>query len=172
MGWTSKRLAPHTSKLDAIRAIEGNAFADAIMATNIVGSVVYAACRTVQDPTVIIGAVILVEVQNGETAVKVMEETTGPFNFGAAAKVLDVLTPTTDADALAWRKACREEIANRPKPGDLVRTDCDLAFQTFELPIGAMGRVEKVNVRTVNMTLVDNNKTVRVPLNAVRLVGA
>ena len=172
MGWSGMQIPAGTSKIDALRMIEGDSFVNAIVASNTVGNTLYAACRTTQDPDVIIGAVILFERSNGETCVKVMDETMGPYFYGASAKVLDTLTPTTDADAVNWRKVCRETVENKPRPGDLVRTDADLVFSKFTLPIGTMVRVIKANKRTVDVTILDNNKAVRVPLNAVRLVGA
>ena len=47
---------------------------------------------------------------------KDMDETMGPYQTDCPASILDRLTPTDHEYALAWRQACRERIANPPKP--------------------------------------------------------
>lgn len=67
---------------------------------------------------------------------KSMEEMMGPYYFDCPAAVLDLLTPTTNAHALEWRKACREKAAAekakraRPKlrPGQIIIFEAPMQF--------------------------------------------
>ena len=91
---------------------------------------------------------------------KDMGEDSGPSDRTAPAKVLDLLTPTTNEYALAWRQACRENLETeaariRPKSGDTVKfanplrftngeTLTDLVFverSTFRTPTGTRVRI-------------------------------
>lgn len=57
---------------------------------------------------------------------KVMDETVGPYHYDCPDRILDLLTPTENEHALAWRAACRTRNAARAarpkvKAGDIVR---------------------------------------------------
>jgi hypothetical protein len=59
---------------------------------------------------------------------KDMEESMGPYSYDCPAAILDLLTPTDNENALAWRAKCREAAALRrtlaakpkPRPGQII----------------------------------------------------
>lgn len=59
------------------------------------------------DGKYIFGVVILVSKGGGEWCYKDMDETMGPAESQAPAKLLDLLSPTTRPYALEWRERCR-----------------------------------------------------------------
>ena len=64
---------------------------------------------------------------------KEMDETAGPFYYDCPDRILDLLTPTTNAYALEWRAKCRAKNAakaTRPKvkAGDTIRLAEPLSF--------------------------------------------
>lgn len=65
---------------------------------------------------------------------KDMDETVHPFYYKAPKSVLNALTPTTHADALAWRAKCRLHHAQRDflrknlKPGTRIRLTHAVSF--------------------------------------------
>lgn len=64
-------------------------------------------------------------------AYKDMDETMGPCEAGCPAAILDLLGPTTNAHALAWRNRCREVLALRSRPieaGMRIRLSAPLTF--------------------------------------------
>lgn len=109
MGWSglsdSSRMPKHLRTV-----VEKACFLDGtdmsrVVASNSIGTMrkgeVYLALR-LKDESVI-GVVILCE----DGMVKSMSDAMGPYYYGASAKVLDALSPTTDECALRWRAACR-----------------------------------------------------------------
>lgn len=64
---------------------------------------------------------------------KVMDETVGPYYYDCPDRILDLLTPTENECARAWRMACRTRNAQRAarpkiKAGDTVRFADRFAF--------------------------------------------
>ncbi|MBV1702883.1 MAG: hypothetical protein KGQ46_13800 [Hyphomicrobiales bacterium] len=68
---------------------------------------------------------------------KDMDESAGPYESDCPASILDLLTPTDNANALQWRQICRDKIAKRraitskptPKPGQTIIFDPPITFQ-------------------------------------------
>ena len=132
------------------------------------GSVWYAAVRaepaagrldTGRDPTghfetdatggYTFAAVFLTTTSKGEWGYKDMDETSGPNQAEAPAKLLDLLSPTSAEYALAWRQRCRDHAARnkrRLKGGDVIRLTTALRFsdgaelQTFRVKKEKWGR--------------------------------
>ncbi len=132
------------------------------------GSVWYAAIRaepaagrldTGRDPTghfetdatggYTFAAVFLTTTSKGEWGYKDMDETSGPNQAEAPAKLLDLLSPTSAEYALAWRQRCRDHAARsnrRLKAGDVIRLTTALRFsdgaelQTFRVTKEKWGR--------------------------------
>ena len=87
-------------------------------------------------------AVFLTSRENGEWGYKSMDETMGPNAADAPLKLIDLLSPTTNEGARAWRQRCRDNaaLASRSlKAGDVIRLDQPLRFtdgserQTFRV---------------------------------------
>ena len=87
-------------------------------------------------------AVFLTRREGAGWGYKDMDETAGPVECEAPAKLLDMLSPTTHEYALDWRKRCRSHAARtgrRLKPGDVIRFTEPLRFsdgsegQTFRV---------------------------------------
>lgn len=97
----------------------------------------------------VFASVFLTTSGRGEWGYKDMDETSGPTESEAPAKLLDLLSPTTAEYALAWRKRCRDHSARknrRLKPGDTIRLTTALRFsdgaelQTFRVTKEKWGR--------------------------------
>lgn len=83
-----------------------------VLAHNISGKVLYAAIRG-SNGDVYALVVLHQKVKEGTSnfAYKDMSEDMGPYYYGASAKVLDALSPTTNIYAIKWREQCRKHIA-------------------------------------------------------------
>ena len=120
MGWMYTYGArAQMSQADLNRHVLKEALCDdlEVVAYNNSGRVLYAACKHPRNPGEVFAMVILYKYSpsTGEFGYKDMEETMGPFYYGASKKVLDALSPTEQKDALAWRERCREEQASKAK---------------------------------------------------------
>jgi hypothetical protein len=71
----------------------------------------------------VIGLVVLVERKGDEITTKEMTEESGPCYYDCPAGILDLLSPTKNEWALAWRAACRIEAAKRSKANRIRRGD-------------------------------------------------
>jgi hypothetical protein len=110
--------------------------------------------------------IALVEKRNGDTYVKIVEESMGPFEVKCPLRFLDLLSPTDNEYALEWRQAVRDyhaQKASQPalKIGDTIEFDNPLEFTNgakyqrltyvggykFRTPVGFMVRMSK-NWRT------------------------
>lgn len=84
-----------------------------------VGSTCYAACeQTCGGKTEVWAAIVLTSYMPGDKdghtlGWKEMSEESGPYQCDAPLKLLDMLSETTNANALEWRAACRENHARR-----------------------------------------------------------
>lgn len=88
-------------------------------------------------------AVFLTTRQGGGWGYKDMDETAGPVECEAPAKLLDLLSPTTHEYALDWRQRCRSHAARtgrRLKAGDVIRFPEPLRFSD-----GSEGQTFRVN---------------------------
>ena len=62
---------------------------------------------------------------------KDMEESMGPCEAGCPARILDLLTPTTNEHALDWRRRCRENLGRRARKvehGDIIKLPAPMKF--------------------------------------------
>jgi hypothetical protein len=104
-------------------------------------SVAYAAVETVRvadGAREVWAAVILLRYSRAKDdpypfGTKELEESMGPRECGCPARILDLLTPTTNAWALEWRAACRARLDRSrthrmPKPGTRVRFESPMRF--------------------------------------------
>jgi hypothetical protein len=66
---------------------------------------VYMAVRN-NETNQVIAMVCLVDEKRGEFGYKPMEEFMEPYYYNASDKLLSLLTPTDDENALNWRKGC------------------------------------------------------------------
>lgn len=150
MGWTGM-YETFSSKLDAVIASEGIK-RENIVASNTSGRVVNLAYKL--DDNRVIGVVCLVEVRNArtnpETLVKCMDESMGPYECSASAKVLDALTPTECEHANGWREKCRARLERdktskaalkQIKVGDVRKTIGDRQFGPYTVMAGTVLKV-------------------------------
>ena len=147
MGWTST-YQKFSSKLDAACALEGFK-PERVVASNVDKSGVYLAYRL--DDGRVIGCVCLIETkkENGqiETAAKAISETSVPFHYGASAKVLAALSPTTDENALLWREECHKRASRKASitVGDTFKVKVGMPFKGDRcIAIGEVARVCEV----------------------------
>lgn len=88
----------------------------------------------------IFGAVVLVSQRNGYVATKVMDESMHPYYYDCPKRILNLLSPTDNKNALDWRNKCWERF-NKPsaKVGDVFRLKEKIRFaggfeeDTFEV---------------------------------------
>lgn len=94
-------------------------------------NVAYIAYETKQKE--VIAIVCLLHRKNGYFGYKDMDETMGPFSYDAPAKLLNILTPTTNEWALQWRMKCQENLKKRKNRkkfsvGDTVKFEKPIYF--------------------------------------------
>lgn len=101
MGWTVFNQAPKGGMQAAVLA-SISCFGDReIVASAMVGSVVYAAVRVGDE---VIGVVGVID----GLGYKLMSEREGPYYYSAPAEVLEKLTPTDCLWSLKWRDKCAD----------------------------------------------------------------
>lgn len=90
-------------------------------------NVMYAAVETRQKDTgdrEVWAAVFLIKYIKGDEVhnfgYKDMEESMGPCQADAPKRILDLLTPTDNENALAWRRACRRRISRKAPEGAVI----------------------------------------------------
>jgi hypothetical protein len=157
MGWTSyHRPAGETDRAHLQREVFGTRHTILDSATK--SFTFYAAVRD-NDTGEVFGAVVLQQRRRGydNYAYKAMSEDVGPGDYDCPTRILDLLSPTTNEYALAWREQCRARAAAkaaRPKvkAGDTIRLAQPLSFgdgyegDTFTLVKGSVFRaVGQVN---------------------------
>ena len=138
MGWMFLNPAPLTPKayLDtqltyAPDPEKGRDRGLSVLGSAMVSHVYYAACQAhaAAGPGEIFAVICLTKwnprARDGLTmGYKDMTETMGPYNYDCPARILDLLSPTDNENALAWREKCRAQLAlaSRRKPaiGDIV----------------------------------------------------
>ncbi len=72
--------------------------------------------------------VVLTAMDDGHPGYHEISEDMGPFHYHPTKKLLDMLTPTKNKEALEWRAACRAELA-KPKLKDGIRVKFDPPLQ-------------------------------------------
>ena len=133
MGWTSyHRPAGETDRDHLQREVFGARHT--ILDSASKGFTFYAAVRD-NETAEVIGVVVLQHRRRGwdNYAYKAMTEMEGPFESDCPTRILDLLTPTTNEYAVAWRERCRAKAAAkaaRPKvkAGDTIRLATPLSF--------------------------------------------
>ena len=126
MGWTGLHRPKGTTDRDFFAAEFGENFK--FLATSSSPTAFYAATENLKTGE-IFAAICLKRWSRGDYFnfhYKEMDETCGPNETGAPAKILDLLTPTDSEYANGWREKCRARLAAeaakpKAKPGDTIR---------------------------------------------------
>lgn len=128
MGWSAGQLdCPFTSRA-AIAFGLGEEFAERVIATARYGTVIYAAVRAKRSFHVF-GLVLLAERRDGVLYTKPITEDMGPVEDCCPARILDLLTESSNEHARNWRQRCRRRIdRGRPKPGQAVAFQRPIKF--------------------------------------------
>jgi len=133
MGWTFTNRPKGTSDRDWFTAELGEGLD--ILATHSTFRVFYAAVRNANTDQVF--ALVALKQWNRDDyynfGTKVMDETVGPCEAEAPAKILDLLTPTDSDWANEWRQKCWDNLAakkaaDKVTPGTVVTFDSPLNF--------------------------------------------
>lgn len=106
MGWTFFKQPKHLSAIETVRQELTSPAGCPVVADAIVGGTYYGAMRSASQPGAVVCIVCLIEHQRGEIGLKFMDESMGPYYFGAPAHVLAALTPTDCQTANEWRAKC------------------------------------------------------------------
>lgn len=136
MGWLFYHRPPGQSDRDHFAPKLGDN--REIVASATVHNVFYAAVRDLKTGEVW-AFIALIRRQRGDFnfGYKDMDETAGPVECNAPARVLDALTPTDNEYALEWRQKCREHLAKREEsakrrkelqPGSVIEVSHELNF--------------------------------------------
>ena len=89
---------------------------------------------------------------------KNLDETCGPHRYDCPKGILDLLTPTENEYALAWRKACRENLAKKKNPNALSKLPVGtvikivMPFDTTYFKAGQEVKLEKYKKYNSNRT--------------------
>lgn len=133
MGWTGGQLDGPATALNLIDFELGADFTKRVLATAKIGSVVYAAVRAHDDPSVVFGLVLLTERHDGMVYTKAITDTMGPAEDMCPARILALLSDTDSEYANQWRERCRARLAKpKPKPGDVVKFAHAFSFTNGE----------------------------------------
>ncbi len=129
MGWTSYQAIYYTrsgavdrkAECDRIFTEDSKFGKWEVLKSSMHGSVYYAAVRRTRPDgeSYVFGAVCLTSVDRGEFYYKDMDESMGPGCYDCPVSILNMLSPTDNEWALAWRAACRERAKNKNRLGDL-----------------------------------------------------
>lgn len=158
MGWTGGQLDARPTAHNLIAFDLGADFAARVIATAKLGSVVYAAVRAHDDPSVVFGLVLLTERRDGMVYTKPIDETMGPCEDMCPARILDLLTDTDSEYANQWRARCRARLAKpKPKAGQAVRFAHPFTFTNGESH-DTLTFVKGSRFKTPNGTLVHVTK--------------
>lgn len=147
MGWTFQNATRYKkngevdrkAEVDDLYAFEDENVKVSVLKSRMVGSTYYGAIKVEENgETTVHGSVVLTssDKPSFNFGYKAMSETSGPFSYDCPKSILDLLSPTTNENALEWRRACREKLA-KPKL-------CDL-------PVGSVVEYE-LNGRTFRLT--------------------
>ena len=126
MGWLEYQATHYKNgkvdrkaEMDAIYNWEDEVRGAEVVKSAMVGSTYYAAIRSFNKTNGFecITAVVCLTSTNNKSyynfAYKDMDETMGPYKFDCPKTILDLLPPTDNEYALAWRNACRENLAKK-----------------------------------------------------------
>lgn len=100
-----------------------------VLKSYVVGSTYYAAIKrtkfateTEAETSKVFAVIVLTSVNNKDYhnfAYKDMDETMGPYQYGCPKSILDLLPPTDNEYAIAWRNKCYEVLKERKNPNTL-----------------------------------------------------
>lgn len=115
-----------------------------VLAISKVGAIYYAAVKREgaedgfghemdADGAYVFGAVVKTSRYDGEFCYKEMSEDSLPYYYDAPEKILSLLSPTTNENALEWRRKCREAAASKKaikalKTGDRIKLASPVSF--------------------------------------------
>lgn len=126
MGWTYQSAYGEKNK-KTLMTNELEHYGDLkVLKATVKGSVYYAACTNTQHPGEVWAIVCLVRLDRGDWGYKDMDETMHPYYYDCPKSILDLLTPTTNENALKWRAMCRQ-----PKQESVIQ-------RLNKLPIGSI----------------------------------
>jgi hypothetical protein len=143
MGWMFSYRPKGLSHREFFRDRWGAEFDDGVLDMAAANNVIYTAYRTQANghEGQVVALVFLTRWAPSDPqfnfGFKEMDETMGPFEARCPERILDLLTPTTNEQALKWRAACREYHAQRRaqagqrlklRPGLVVRTAAPVVF--------------------------------------------
>lgn len=115
MGWTAGRFEGSCTASAAIIFGLGHEFASRIAETANSGNIIFAAIRSL-DGRDVSGLVLLTERRDGLLFTKPISEDMGPAEDGCPAKILNLLTATSNENARDWRDRCRSRLAKARTP--------------------------------------------------------
>lgn len=128
MGWTAGAFDGPLTARAAIAFDLGEEFVERVIANARYGAVIYAAVRSVGGREVF-GLVLLAERRDGVLFTKPIFEDMGPIEDHCPARILDLLSETSDEHALDWRRRCRARLARGcPHKGQTVIFAAPLRF--------------------------------------------
>jgi hypothetical protein len=90
----------------------GDEFVGRIAGAARYGTVIYAAVEA-QGSEEVFGVVVIAERRNGILFTKCISEVELPDQVGCPARILNLLTPTSNESAAKWRSRCRARLARR-----------------------------------------------------------
>jgi hypothetical protein len=98
------------------------------------GGTYYGAFKNRQDE--LFAVVVVFSYGQGEFIYKAMDEGMGPYQTECPVAILNLLTATTDPNAIEWRRKCRETAARRTSTlniqnGTVVKFDTPLSFGPY-----------------------------------------
>lgn len=145
MGTTCMHCLPkrERAEIERLCTMTGESENQYPLAISKVGSNYYAAVRregvSANDYTsddkggYVFAAVFKTSRHRGEFCYKAMDEASGPYFYDAPAKILNLLSPTTNENALKWREGCRSAIASKKalkalKDGDRIELASPVYF--------------------------------------------
>jgi hypothetical protein len=92
------------------------------------GTVIYAAVSS-PDQAEVFGLVLLAERRDGVLCTKPISEDMGPAEDRCPARILDLLSESSNEHARAWRQRCRARLARgRPRRGQTVHFESAITF--------------------------------------------
>lgn len=116
MGWTAGNIAGACTARDAIVLALGREFASRVVDTARCRGIIYAAIRS-SDGYGVSGLVLLTVRRDGRLFTKPIPEDMGPAEDGCPARILRLLTPTSNENARGWRDRCRKQLALQTREG-------------------------------------------------------
>lgn len=125
------------AEVDARLNWETSRFTHSVLKSSMVGSTYYAAVKESDKETgnsFVFAAIVHTSIDNRDPyfnfGTKLMSEDMGPFCYDCPASILNLLSETTNKNALDWREKCREK-QRKPKLSDL-KIGTRISYKTWE----------------------------------------